>query len=178
MPDSEKNQNEKISVEELLRFKRAERPDQAFWDKFDRELHQRMMQTLVKKDPWPVQILRGLSTRLAQTGAIVGVAAALAVMVVRPAFFATNEAGNFEMAAVDASESVQSEEPGRSFDPVVAQADYATEVVRVSSTGLDSSITPEYRHDDIVLVNYEREAYAADFELPGFAASGVASIVY
>ena len=50
-----------LQLEELLRFKRAERPDEAYWNRFDRELHQRMLQTLVKKDPFHRQVLRAFA---------------------------------------------------------------------------------------------------------------------
>ena len=48
-----------INLEDLLRLKRSERPSDQFWNEFDRELHQRMLQTLVKKDPWYLQVVRG-----------------------------------------------------------------------------------------------------------------------
>ncbi|HAV14241.1 MAG TPA: hypothetical protein DCX06_12225, partial [Opitutae bacterium] len=55
-----------VKVEDLLRMKRSERPDEAFWGQFDQELHQRMLQTLVKKDPVHLQIWRTLSGRFTQ----------------------------------------------------------------------------------------------------------------
>lgn len=39
-------------VEALLRMKRSEKPDAQFWQRFDAELHQRMLRTLVQKEPW------------------------------------------------------------------------------------------------------------------------------
>ena len=78
-----------MKVEDLLRLKRAERPGEVFWNTFDRELHQRMLQTLVKKDPWHVQVLRGVSGRIAQSAAVGVAAVLLAMMVVRPAFVNT-----------------------------------------------------------------------------------------
>ena len=85
MADLKNAQAKEVKVEDLLRLKRAERPDEAFWGTFDRELHQRMLQTLVKKDPWYVQFLRGVSGRIAQTVAVGAAAAFLAVLMVRPA---------------------------------------------------------------------------------------------
>ena len=56
-----------INLEDLLRLKRSERPSDQFWNEFDRELHQRMLQTLVKKDPWYLQVLRVFSDRILQS---------------------------------------------------------------------------------------------------------------
>ena len=42
----------KPQLEALLHLKRSEKPDAQFWERFDSELHQRMLQTLVKKEPW------------------------------------------------------------------------------------------------------------------------------
>jgi len=46
------NQRPKISVEDLLRLKRAERPTVEFWDNFDRELRQKQLTALLEKRPW------------------------------------------------------------------------------------------------------------------------------
>jgi hypothetical protein len=73
-----------IHLEDLLRLKRSERPSEQFWQGFDRELHQRMLQTLVKKDPWYLQLLRGLSSRIVRRIAVSAAAAVIAMMVVRP----------------------------------------------------------------------------------------------
>mgnify|MGYP001214002145 FL=1 len=85
MADTNNSEKRIVKVEDLLRLKRLESPDQDFWNSFDRELHQRMLQALVKKDPWYMQVIRGLSSRVAQTAAVGAAAAFLAMMVLRPA---------------------------------------------------------------------------------------------
>jgi hypothetical protein len=42
----------KVSLEDLLRLKRAERPSPEFWTNFERELHQKQLTALVKKRHW------------------------------------------------------------------------------------------------------------------------------
>lgn len=41
-----------VSLEDLLRLKRAERPAPEFWDEFDRELRAKQLAALVEKRPW------------------------------------------------------------------------------------------------------------------------------
>lgn len=41
-----------VTVEDLLRLKRAERPPAEFWDRFDRELRAKQLAALVEKRPW------------------------------------------------------------------------------------------------------------------------------
>src|SRR5690349_328530 len=41
-----------ISIEDLLRLKRAERPPAEFWTTFDRELRAKQLSALVGKRPW------------------------------------------------------------------------------------------------------------------------------
>ena len=41
-----------VSVEDLLRLKRAERPDGSFWADFDRQLRAKQLAALVEKRPW------------------------------------------------------------------------------------------------------------------------------
>ena len=85
MPNRDKHDTpDKPKLEELLRVKRLERPNDAFWDQFDRELHQRMLQTLVRKEPWYLQTMRALSGRLAQGAAVAGAALVVALLLIRP----------------------------------------------------------------------------------------------
>jgi len=44
--------NQKVSVEDLLRLKREERPAPEFWSRFDRELRAKQLAALVEKRPW------------------------------------------------------------------------------------------------------------------------------
>ncbi|PTX91740.1 hypothetical protein DB354_17925 [Opitutus sp. ER46] len=41
-----------VSLEDLIRFKRAERPSPEFWAQFDRELREKQLAALVQKQPW------------------------------------------------------------------------------------------------------------------------------
>lgn len=46
------DQNRKITLEQLLALKRAERPSPEFWENFDRELRSKQLAALVKTRPW------------------------------------------------------------------------------------------------------------------------------
>lgn len=41
-----------VTLEDILRLKRAERPAAEFWDQFDRELRAKQLSALVEKRPW------------------------------------------------------------------------------------------------------------------------------
>jgi hypothetical protein len=49
---SELDQRSKVTVEDLLRLKRAERPADEFWTNFERELRQKQLTALLEKRPW------------------------------------------------------------------------------------------------------------------------------
>jgi len=53
---SQRPQNSKVTVEDLLRLKRAELPDAEFWNKFEVELRQKQLAALVERRPWWQQI--------------------------------------------------------------------------------------------------------------------------
>jgi len=44
--------NQKVSLEDLLRLKREERPTSEYWSQFDRELRAKQLAALVEKRPW------------------------------------------------------------------------------------------------------------------------------
>lgn len=186
MAHSTKDSPQTVSLEELLRFKRAERPDQAFWEQFDNELHQRMLQTLVKKAPWYIQIFRGLTGKIAQTTAISAAAALLALMVIRPALVMSDEQSQLTGAALaeapiahEAQVNPAKETMPQSGSPVlVAKADYSIESLTASTKEGINGVTKEFGLDHIDVASYDRSVYTADMALPGFASTGVASIVY
>lgn len=183
MANSTKDSRNNVSLEELLRFKRAERPNEAFWDKFDNELHERMMQTLVKKDPWPVQVLRGVTGKLAQTTAIAAAAAVLALMVIRPAFIATNEQIQPTVASASIAASVEAPQvldaaTAEIDASLMAEADYDIEALAVSAGNKDAAVTHDFSLDHMDVASYDIAAYSADSPLAGFTSTGVASLVY
>ncbi len=135
------NQSKKdAQLNALLRFKQEERPDAAFWSRFDQELHQRMLHALVKKDPLHRQIMRGLTGKLFPTATMAAAALALALVVVP-------SEENIKSTHLPATRTVHNEVS----DPVVAaghsvRADHRVEVINyeVASIGVGNS---EFRND-------------------------------
>lgn len=99
----------KPTLEELLRLKRAERPDEAFWRDFDRGLRQKQLAAIIEPRPWWLGLAL-LGRRFSALGLPVsaGAAALLAVVVLRTQAPLGPVAGPVEFgpaadAAVDAS---------------------------------------------------------------------------
>ena len=164
MADTNNSHEKEVKVEDLLRLKRAERPGEVFWNTFDRELHQRMLQTLVKKDPWYVQVLRGVSGRIAQTAAVGAAAVFLALMVMRPALVDSTRANGANLAlqknALDLVNSAPSAAAAISDLDSNLIPDYQIEAISGSIT--DSGYANEYSPDSFELASYDRDVYAMD----------------
>lgn len=179
MADTNNTEKEIVKVEDLLHLKRLERPDQDFWNSFDHELHQRMLQALVKKDPWYMQIVRVLSSRVAQTAAVGAAAAFLAMMVLRPAFFDSDQPETGTAFAQRSTEIILSNPPviamleaGSDWAP-----DYQIEAISAESSTSDLGYTQDYSHDRIGVSAYESSAYMID--TASFASTSVAAgLVY
>ncbi|MBP7143132.1 MAG: hypothetical protein KBA71_14575 [Opitutaceae bacterium] len=67
----------KVSLEEVLRLKRLERPDPQFWDRFDKELREKQLAAIMAKRPWWQMDLSRMMTGLARARVPVGAAAVL-----------------------------------------------------------------------------------------------------
>ena len=164
MADTKNSHEKEVKVEDLLRLKRAERPGEVFWNTFDSELHQRMLQTLVKKDPWYVQVLRGVSGRIAQTAAVGAAAVFLALMVMRPALVDSTRANGANLAlqknALDLVNSAPSAAAAISDLDSNLIPDYQIEAISGSIT--DSGYANEYSPDSFELASYDRDVYAMD----------------
>ena len=52
MSDFSRDSKSKITLEEILKLKRKERPPAEFWEAFDRDLRRRTLQALVNDEPW------------------------------------------------------------------------------------------------------------------------------
>jgi len=195
MPDQKNEPQQKVTLEELLKVKRSERPDQAFWGQFDRELHQRMMQTLVKKDPWYVQVLRAFQGRIAQTATISGLAALLLLTFGRSLIVQTT--GSTEMGSdAVAQSSVESVESANHSSPAsLPTAPVATEsFASLQSTSHDYGMVaisgPEqvaekgfkrdFALESLQVAQTDRADYSGDVAASSlsFVSTGVASLVY
>ncbi len=92
---SHPEQRPKITVEDLLRLKRAERPAAEFWTNFERELRQKQLTALMEKRPW-WQELPQLFARRAYLP--IGASAVLAFTLVSVKFYAPTQLTQLETA--------------------------------------------------------------------------------
>jgi len=60
---SDSPQRPKVTLEDLLRLKRAERPTAEFWSNFERELRQKQLSALLEKRPWWQELPQLLTRR-------------------------------------------------------------------------------------------------------------------
>jgi hypothetical protein len=181
MPKQEPDKDHPLELGELLRLKRAERPDEAFWSEFDRGLHQRMLQTLMKKDPWILQVVRALRLRLVQGSAVAAAAAVLVLFAVRPAFFNPvpgERGGGAESGARIAAEEAAHEAFWSRERLAAAPRDFAAD--QIVPVVEDGGYTRDFRSEAIELAVYEPSAYSPDSAFSGFGGAdpAVAAIVY
>lgn len=64
MTTPETSEAGKVSLEELLRLKRAERPAPEFWARFEQDLRAKQLAAIVEKRPWWVALRLPLATRV------------------------------------------------------------------------------------------------------------------
>lgn len=186
MANTSNDHQTEVKVEDLLRLKRSERPSEEFWGKFDRELHQRMLQTLVKKDPWYAQVMRGLSGRIAQSSAIAAAAVLVAMLVLRPVLTSTTPAGVNVAQNAPALESIAPVEVAMSdlsyadATSQAATADYGIDAISVHDNSHDAGYERDFGMDSIQVASYDSASYSADSanSRVSFASAGVASLVY
>ena len=82
MMTPETKESGKVSLEELLRLKRAERPAPEFWQRFEQDLRTKQLAAIIEKRPWWVSLRLPQATRALarwQVQLPIGAAAALVV---------------------------------------------------------------------------------------------------
>lgn len=125
-----------VTLEDLLRLKRAERPAPEFWSQFERELRAKQLAALVVKRPWwrtlPGRALAGLSRYHLPIGATAVLA--LTFLSVREYQTVAPERGVTPVllednAGVQASPTASSVETTAALSPVHSQSVAQTEIV-------------------------------------------------
>ena len=118
-----------VTLEQLLRLKRAEQPSEEFWNRFERELHQKQLAALVERRPWWHRIPQFLARR---TYLPIGATAILAFTLISVKFYAPAQ-----LARVDEPARPTSIAPGH-----VASASARPELAALSApTGVAVSET-------------------------------------
>jgi len=173
-----------INLEDLLRLKRSERPSEQFWNEFDRELHQRMLQTLVKKDPWYLQVMRVFSGRILQCTAIAAAAVLVAMVVVRPAFQSTKLAISVADAQAPAGDVLGALVEVAMTELTLAEAtslpNYESDVISAEVTSDEVNFVRDFGMEQMQVASYDASAYSTDSAQArvAFASAGMASLVY
>lgn len=77
---TENSEPKKVTIEDILRLKRAERPSPEFWGRFERDLRAKQLAAIVEKRPWWVAMrVPQIARRLSRFQVPVGAAAVLAL---------------------------------------------------------------------------------------------------
>lgn len=125
-------ENDSIKLEDLLRLKRAERPSQADWERFDKELKNKLYFRIVRK---PSAMERMFSGRTAKFGAVFSAAgAALAVAFFAPSFIGVSASG-FDSANTSSRSLSASSTPLPSVD-----ASFAVNEIPGAFTGVETPV--------------------------------------
>lgn len=122
------NQNHRppVTIEQLLRLKRAEQPTEEFWNRFERELRDKQLAALVEKRPW-WQNLPQVFARRAYLP--IGATAILAFSLVSVKFYAPTE-----LAQVDELAGAPTAVVAKQSVPVRVESEAASLVAAVVST--------------------------------------------
>ena len=95
----EQNHRSKVTVEDLLRLKRAERPSPEFWVGFERELRQKQLTALLDRRPWWHNLPQFLSRRAYLP---IGATAALAFTLVTVRYASSTQVAHLDDSAAQA----------------------------------------------------------------------------
>jgi hypothetical protein len=132
----ELDQRPKVTVEDLLRLKRAERPAPEFWGNFERELRQKQLTALLEKRPWWQEIPQLIARRAYLP---VGATAILAFTLVSVKYYAPAQLAQVENPPAGSSVAV---------DRLVAAS-----VAPVSSPLVNRSETVQSATEDTVVAS-------------------------
>ena len=148
MTTPEPSEAGKVSLGELLRLKRAERPEPEFWARFEQDLRAKQLAAIVEKRPWWVALRLPLATRALSRWTVqlpLGAAAVLALSVVgvredRPNAAVVSPAAQAEVKVAAARTSLP--QRAREVPAVAAQQSVAVPLPE-SVPPLGAALAPE-----------------------------------
>jgi hypothetical protein len=125
----------KVSLEDLIRLKRAERPPQEFWSEFESQLRHKQLAAIVDKRPW---WRRFSMANVAKLSLPVGATAIVALTLTsfRERFHATPSAGETITAFTS---SAQSDATSAAADTAGALANKKTQAELLASTQVEAN---------------------------------------
>lgn len=145
-----------ITIEDLLRLKRAERPPAEFWSQFDRQLRAKQLAAIVEKRPWWQRLTLPATFSLVSRYRVpLGAGAALAL-----AFVSVREYRHAAIAPTIASAPDKTEEVA--ISPVVIAA--AAELGRVAVEPAAVDVAPETREKALAVTTTSATAAPASAE--------------
>lgn len=119
-----------VTLEDLLRLKRAERPPAEFWSEFDRELRAKQLAAIVEQRPWWAPVLRGW-VKLAYLQLPVGATAILALTFVTVREYRTTRIEDVSAPVFTAPTAVAPVQTATQSDAFAANTAPASAVVAV-----------------------------------------------
>lgn len=159
-----------VTVEDLLRLKRAERPQPEFWNDFDRQLRAKQLAALVEKRPWWHSWPRALSrlSRMQVAGAAAVLVAVVAVAK-RDVFVAPKPVQTAHVAVAPAPVATTA------MLPVTTRAAVAREMPN-AGTSRDAAVHGPSDTDAAVTKAPSRTVAAATFESGANEAERISSL--
>lgn len=126
-----------VTLEDLLRVKRAERPPVEFWSEFEREMRAKQLAAIVGPRPWWAPLIR-IGSRLAHYQVPAGAAAILAL-----SFITLNHYRTTEVPSSDGSAAAMAIEPAVATELIVAAARPQLATPAPSHAQLDENYSSE-----------------------------------
>jgi hypothetical protein len=189
----------KVTLEEVLRLKRAERPESSFWAQFEQQLRAKQLAAIVERRPWWHLDFSRFSAGVAKLRVPLGATAVIALSLVtmreyRKAEFSSVVEPRADVSANTSSEITRLDEmhvaaaaahparvaaSGSEFGPAAGGSLLTAEVQPPVSTAVASTISREAHPAEINGMNHGNQdswAVAADSGSHGFAAIRTASL--
>lgn len=135
-----------ISLEDLLKIKSAERPNEQFWERFDLELNERALKSCIKNETWGDLIGFNLVDKLLPVASTVAVVLLLGV-VSFVQFFQPSAQQSFKLVDANSNEStIETIDVSLLSNNGPVSEDYAVEIITLSADAnqldFDADIIP------------------------------------
>lgn len=124
-------------LSELIRLKKRERPDEAFWDKFDRELRNRQLTALVQTRSWKDRLGSLALLALRKSAVIAATASVLAL-----GLFTAHKTGWLPGSHIKTERPIAENPALEAADPIVDTPIFVVENSATATNDVEADSTP------------------------------------
>lgn len=175
MDQNQQQSDSKVTIEELLKLKKHEQPDDAFWNRFEKDLQRKTLKTLIKQPSFKEKFIGLLGQIPLPNRGIIAITPALALLAISispiSAFFTDNTQSNPKpalpavenynpVALIETVSTNQKEDLTQLVKK--SEANFVIETISIKDNTIETEYYKDFTDGSVMLLTQDSTMYVTD----------------